>query len=56
MQKITYDRPVLGDVYGDSKFLEYDGSCRAFTEHVEKLAELVKNKTGGKFTLKRPIY
>ena len=28
------------------------GKRRAFTEHVEKLAELVKNKTDGKFTLK----
>ena len=27
------------------------GKRRAFTEHVEKLAELVKDKTGGKFTL-----
>lgn len=28
------------------------GKPRAFTQHVEKLAELVKEKTGGKFTLK----
>ena len=27
------------------------GKRRAFTEHVEKLAELVKDKTGGEFTL-----
>ena len=27
------------------------GQRRAFTEHVEKLAELVSEKTGGEFTL-----
>ena len=27
------------------------GARRAFTEHVEKLAELVEEKTGGEFTL-----
>ncbi|MEC7962621.1 MAG: C4-dicarboxylate ABC transporter substrate-binding protein, partial [Pseudomonadota bacterium] len=27
------------------------GKRRAFTEHVEKLAELVSEKTGGEFTL-----
>lgn len=31
------------------------GKRRAFTEHVEKLAELVSEKTGGEFTLTRTL-
>lgn len=41
---LTTDRPVAWDV-------SLWGSRRAFTEHVEKLAELVSEKTEGDFTL-----
>lgn len=40
----TTDGPIVWDV-------SLWGSRRAFTEHVERIAELVEDKTGGEFTL-----
>ncbi len=43
---------VAGEAYAATEWnVSLWGKRRAFTEHVEKLAELVKEKTGGEFTL-----
>ena len=42
---------VSGDVLAEQWDVSLWGKQRAFTEHVEKLAELVSAKTGGEFTL-----
>ena len=42
---------VSGDVLAEQWDVCLWGKQRAFTEHVEKLAELVCAKTGGEFTL-----
>ncbi len=59
MQKISFYIVVLSVLFAFSTEIiakEWNvslwGKRRAFTEHIEKLAELVKNKTDGKFTLK----
>ena len=42
---------VSGEVLAEQWDVSLWGKQRAFTEHVEKLAELVSAKTGGEFTL-----
>ncbi|PIE10829.1 MAG: C4-dicarboxylate ABC transporter substrate-binding protein [Rhodobacterales bacterium] len=42
---------VAGEAFADEWNVSLWGKRRAFTEHVEKLAELLEEKTGGEFTL-----
>ena len=57
VSSVTCEGPgcPVEEVLGPDSVVEWDvslwGQRRAFTEHVEKIAELVEEKTGGNFTL-----
>ena len=55
LMKTTALSAICAAFVGEAAATEWNvslwGKRRAFTEHVEKLAELVSEKTGGEFTL-----
>ncbi len=49
---ITFTLGIVGEAMSTEWNVSLWGKRRAFTEHIEKLAELVSQKTNGKFVLK----